>query len=131
MPGPALCPEHALQLTFPSTGRLPSTVSAADVARHCSRLHRYYAAVQLLTCVHAHRAAVAFMGRSGVLRDTDEVSQVSTKGRLHVHGVFDCAKLLIAKPFDREDVAFSSTARDRHLGIRPVSQLNTQPVVSL
>ena len=30
----------------------------------------------------------------------------------------------------REDVAFSSTERDRHLGIRPVSQLNTQPVVS-
>jgi len=30
----------------------------------------------------------------------------------------------------RDDVAFSSTERDRHLGIRPVSQLNTWPVVS-
>src|SRR5271168_4789322 len=30
----------------------------------------------------------------------------------------------------RDDVAFSSTERDRHLGIRPVSQLNTCPVVS-
>jgi hypothetical protein len=29
-----------------------------------------------------------------------------------------------------EDVAFSSGERDRHLGIRPVSLLNTQPVVS-
>jgi hypothetical protein len=58
MLGPALCPGHALQLTLPSTGRLPSTVSAADVTRHCSRLHRYYAAVRLLTCVHAHRSAV-------------------------------------------------------------------------
>ena len=28
------------------------------------------------------------------------------------------------------DVAFSSTERDHHLGIRPVSQLNTQPMVS-
>src|SRR5262249_33550011 len=28
------------------------------------------------------------------------------------------------------DVAFSSAERDRHLGIRPVSQLNTWPVVS-
>src|SRR5882762_5546157 len=28
------------------------------------------------------------------------------------------------------DVAFSSAERDRHPGIRPVSQLNTQPVVS-
>jgi hypothetical protein len=30
-----------------------------------------------------------------------------------------------------DDVAFSSTQGDRHLGIRPVSQLNTWPVVSL
>src|ERR1700676_59981 len=29
-----------------------------------------------------------------------------------------------------DDVAFSSTEGDRHLGIRPVSQLDTQPVVS-
>ena len=30
----------------------------------------------------------------------------------------------------QDDVAFSSTERDRHLGIGPVSQLNTWPVVS-
>jgi len=64
---PALSPEHALQLTLPLTGRRPSTVSAADVTRHCSRHHRYNAAVRLLIRVHAHRSAVAFMGRSGVL----------------------------------------------------------------
>src|ERR1700682_2686209 len=29
-----------------------------------------------------------------------------------------------------DDVAFSSTEGDRHLGIRPVSQLNTWPAVS-
>src|SRR6202051_4545764 len=29
-----------------------------------------------------------------------------------------------------DDVAFSSTEGDRHLGIRPVSQLNTWPVAS-
>src|SRR5258705_3869323 len=29
-----------------------------------------------------------------------------------------------------DDVAFSSSERDRHLEIRPVSQLNTWPVVS-
>src|SRR5262245_47221149 len=89
------------QLALPSTGRLPSTISAADVTRHCSRLHRYYAAVRLLTCMHAHRSAVAFMGRSGVLPDTDEVSQVPYKGRLHVRGVSDCARLLVRKPFAR------------------------------
>ena len=30
MPGPALCPGHALVLALPSTGRLPSTLSAPD-----------------------------------------------------------------------------------------------------
>src|SRR5262249_60397879 len=64
---PALSPEHASQLPLPSTGRRPSTVSAADFIRLCSRLHRYNAAVRLLIRVHAHRSAVAFMGRSGVL----------------------------------------------------------------
>ena len=49
MPVPVLCPGHASLLTFPSTGRLPSTVSAADSRQFCSRLHRYYAAVRLLT----------------------------------------------------------------------------------
>jgi hypothetical protein len=29
---PALCPEHALALTLPSTGRLPSTLSAPDLS---------------------------------------------------------------------------------------------------
>jgi hypothetical protein len=48
MPCPALCPGHALLLTLPSTGRLSSTISAADITRLCSRLHRYYAAVRLL-----------------------------------------------------------------------------------
>jgi hypothetical protein len=41
MPVRALCPGRALQLTLPLTGRRPSTVSAADVTRRCSRLHRY------------------------------------------------------------------------------------------
>jgi len=35
-----------------------------------------------------------------------------------------------ASQYAMEDVAFSSTEGDRHFGIRPVSQLNTWPVVS-
>ena len=70
------------------------------------------------------------MSRSGMPPDTDEVSQVPYKRCLHVRGVYDCARFLIRKPLRGEDVAFSSAERDRHLGIRPVSQLNTQPVVS-
>jgi len=50
MLSPALSPEHVLQLTFPSTGRLPFAISAADFSRLCSMLHRYYAAVRLLVC---------------------------------------------------------------------------------
>ena len=40
MLNPALSTEHVLQLTFPSTGRLPSVISAADFSRLCSMLHR-------------------------------------------------------------------------------------------
>jgi hypothetical protein len=40
MLSPALRPEHALLLTFPSTGRLPSDISAADFSRLCSMLQR-------------------------------------------------------------------------------------------
>lgn len=46
---PARSPEHALLLAFPSTGCLPSNTSAAESSRLCSMLHRYYAAVRLLT----------------------------------------------------------------------------------
>ena len=38
--------------------------------------------------------------------DTDEVSQVPTKGRLHVRGVFDCARLLVRKPVARGGCCF-------------------------
>ena len=125
MPVPALCPVHALQLTLPLTGRRPSTVSAADITRHCSRLHRYNAAVRLLIRVHAHRSAVAFMGRSGVLQDTDEISQVPTKGRHHVHmGSTTARGSSSASLLRGEDVAFRPAERRQHLEIRPVSQLN-------
>ena len=62
--------------------------------------------------------------------DAGEASQVPYKGRLHMHGVSDCARLLVAKPLRREDVAFRPTVRRQHLEIRPVSQLDTQPVVT-
>jgi hypothetical protein len=62
--------------------------------------------------------------------DTDEISQVPYKGRLHVHGVSDCARSIPYLPSVAwDDVAFSST---KWIGTseRPVSQLNTQPIVS-
>src|SRR5258706_7295199 len=44
--------------------------------------------------------------------------------------VSDCARFSHASQYAMEDVAFSSAVRDWHLGIRPVSQLNTWPMVS-
>ncbi len=49
MPVPVLSPGHASPLTFPPTDRLPSAVSAAGFHQLCSRHHRYYATVRLLT----------------------------------------------------------------------------------
>ena len=110
MPVPALSPEHASQLTLPSTGRLPSTVSAGDFITGLEtllELLRYYAAVRLLIRVRAHRSAVAFMAGPECCPDTDEISQVPTKGRHHVHiGSTDCARLLVRKPFARGGCCF-------------------------
>jgi hypothetical protein len=81
MLSPALSPAHALLLTFPSTGRLPSAISAADCGRLCSMLQRYYAAVRLLVCsstASSPRLPVAARDRSSDC-GPDEVSQVPTR----------------------------------------------------
>src|SRR5205807_8889588 len=77
------------------------------------------------------RAAIAFPSRPGASPGTGGTSLVPRKELLHVHKVSDCARFFPCKPNTPwDDVAFSSAERDRHLGIRPVSQLNTWPVVS-
>ena len=128
---PALCPGHASRRALPSTGRLPSTVSAADVTRHCSRLLRYYAAVRT-----PHPRACPSYGccLHGPVRCFDRTRMRSP--RFRAKDVSTCVGSPTARGSSSashlrgEDVAFSSTARDRHLRIRPVSLLNTQPVVS-
>ena len=47
-----------------------------------------------------------------------------------MRGVFDSARFLIRKPLRGEDFAFRPTERRQHLGIRPVSLLDTQPMVA-
>jgi hypothetical protein len=82
MLSPALSPEHALLLTFPSTGRLPSAISAADFSRLCSMLQRYYAAVRLLVCsttASSPRLPVAARDHSASDCGPNEVSQVPTR----------------------------------------------------
>src|SRR5262245_5815186 len=63
--------------------------------------------------------------------DTDEISQVPTNGLHHVHMGSPTARgSSSASQLRGEDVAFRPTERRQHLEIRPVSQLNTQPMVS-
>jgi len=48
-----------------------------------------------------------------------------------VHGVYDGARFGQCLPVMHcHDVAFSSAERDQHLELRPLSPLNTQPMVS-
>src|SRR6516164_5780783 len=94
-------------------------------------LHRSYSLVRLLIRVHAHRSAVAFMSRSGVPLRTRMRSP-----RFRSKNFSTCARSPTARGsshashYAMGDVAFSSAERDRHLGSRPVSQLNTRPVAS-
>src|SRR5215475_2014267 len=74
--------------------------------------------------------ASAFPSRPGTSPGACETSQVPRKELLHVHKVSDCARFSHPSQYAMGDVAFSSAVRDRHLGIRPVSQLNTWPMVS-
>jgi len=122
---PALCPEHASQRALPLTGRLPSTVSATDTNSAlfeassvlCSHPTPHPRACPSYgCCLHG---PVRCFGRTRV-----RSPRFRAKDVFHVHGVYDSARLLVRKPLRGEDVAFSSTERDRHLGIRPVSQLN-------
>jgi hypothetical protein len=81
MLSPALSPEHVSLLTFPSTGRLPSAISAADLSRFCSMLQRYYATVRLLVpspTASSPRLPVAARDRNCDC-GRHEVSQVPTR----------------------------------------------------
>src|SRR5712672_3225306 len=61
---------------------------------------------------------------------TGETSQVPYKELHHVHEAFDCARFCPCKPLRHGRCCLLVSELDRHLGIRPVSQLNTRPVVS-
>jgi hypothetical protein len=61
---------------------------------------------------------------------TGETSQVPHKELLHVRKVYDCARFFPCKPLRHGRCCLLVSELDRHLGIRPVSQLNTRPVVS-
>lgn len=128
---PALCPGRGRLAAVP-LGRGPSLHGLRKGRALIVRpLHRYYSLVRLLIPVHAHRSAAACMSRSGMPVRTRmrsprfRAKDVSTcMGSPTARGSFSQSHLR------EEDVAFRPTERRQHLGIRPVSQLNTQPMVS-
>jgi hypothetical protein len=114
---------------FPSGEALPST-PPPEVAFLCSVAPRYYGLIRLLIRVHARRAAIAFPSRPGQVRARVRPPRFRTKNFSTCTRSPTARGSSHASQYAMEDVAFSSAVRDRHLGIRPVSQLNTRPVVS-
>src|SRR6266851_2414272 len=101
-----------------------------EVAFLCSVAPRYYGLIRLLIRVHARRTASAFPSRPGTSPGTGETSQVPHKELHHVREAFDCARFCPCKPIRHGRCCLLVRELDRHLGIRPVSQLNTWPMVS-
>ena len=128
---PAQCPGRG-RLTAVPLGRGPSLHGLRrGRALFVRPLLRYYSLVRLLIRVHVHRSAIAFMNRPGVpVRTRMRSPRFRTKDVSTCIGSPTARGSSSCKPLRMKDVAFSSRERDRHLGIRPVSQLNTQPVVS-
>src|SRR3979409_2615938 len=128
---PAQCPGRGRLAAVP-LGRGPSLHSLRrGQALFVRPLLGYYDPVRILIPVHFHRSAVAFLNRPGLaVRTRMRLPRFRAKnfstctrpptGRASSH----------ARHSPWDDVASSSTEGDRHLGIRPVSQLNTWPVVS-
>jgi hypothetical protein len=116
----------AVSPPFPLGEVLPSPVSAEETSPLFEPLHRYYSLVRLLIRVHAHRSAFAFMSRTGMFCR----SQMRPP-RFRAKNFSTCTRSKTARGFPIQastlwdDVAFSAPERDRHLGIRPVSQLDT------
>ena len=115
---------------FPSGEALPSTTSAGSCLPLFGRFLSTTASSDFSSAYMARRTAIAFPSRPGTSPGTDETSQVPHKELLHVRKVFDCARFFPCKPLRHGRCCLLVSELDRHLGIRPVSQLNTRPVVS-
>src|SRR5215471_6309725 len=126
---PAQCPDRGRPAAVP-LGRGPSLPGLRGGNALVVRpLHRYYSLVRLLIRVRAHRSAFAFMSRTGM-----PCRSRMRPPRFRAKNFSTCARSTTARgsPIQAstlwDDVAFSLAVRDRHLGIRPVSQLDTWPV---
>ena len=129
---PALCPDCG-RPTVVSLGPGPSLhVLRRELPPIVRTLLRYYGPARLLTRVHVRRTACGLPEPART-----EARARMRSPRFRTKDVSTCMRSQTAQgPIHTcqnhawIDVAFSSTERDQHLGIRPVSQLNTQPMVS-
>ena len=116
---------------FPLGEALPSTTSAGSCLTLFSRFAGSMASSDFSSTYMLGVRLLAFPSRPGT-----RVRAWMRPPRFRAKNFSTCTRSPTARgsshashsPWD--DVAFSSTERDRHLGIRPVSQLNTWPVVS-
>ena len=116
---------------FPLGEALPSTTSAGSCLPLFSRFAGSMASSDFSSTYMLGVRLLAFPSRPGT-----RVRAWMRPPRFRAKNFSTCTRSPTARgsshashsPWD--DVAFSSTERDRHLGIRPVSQLNTWPVVS-
>src|SRR5712671_277388 len=115
---------------FPSGEALPSTTSAGSCLPLFDRFHGTMASSDFSS---AYMLGVRLLpSRAGPARLRARVRPP----RFRAKNFSTCTRSPTARgsshasQYAMEDVAFSSAVRDRHLGIRPVSQLNTRPMVS-
>jgi hypothetical protein len=125
----AQCPNHG-RLSVVSREALPSTTSAGNCVPLFGRFHGTMASSDfssacMLGVRHLPSRAGSAQVRARVRSPRFRAKNFSTCTRSPTARGSSHASHL---PWD--DVAFSSPERDWHLGIRPVSQLKTWPVVS-
>src|SRR5229473_812441 len=121
----------AAERLFPLGEALPSTTSAGSCLPLFSRFASTMASSDFSSTYMLGVRLVAFPSRPGT-----RVRAWMRPPRFRAKNFSTCTGLRLREVLPMQastswdDVAFSSTEGDRHLGIRPVSQLNTWPVVS-
>lgn len=128
---PAPCPDRGRPAAVP-LGRGPFLHGLRrEQAPFVRPLLRSYSLVRLLIRVHVHRSALAFMNRPGMpVRARMRSPKFRTKDVSTCMGSQTARGPSHASHLRMDGVAFWPAERHRHLGIRPVSQLDTQPMVS-
>jgi len=94
-------------------------------------LLRYYGFVRFLICVHIYRSVSTLINRLDVpIEHRWDLPGSVQRTSPHAWGLRLREVWCPAGQYAWTNVAFSSTERNQHLEVRPISQLNTQPMVS-